>query len=39
MKDLEGKKKASEEFLLRKQEEAKIKETIESLQKRQEKLK
>ena len=39
MKDLEEKKKASEEFLSRKKEEAKIKESIESLQKRQQKLK
>ena len=32
------KKNASEEFLLKKREEARIKETIESLQKRQESL-
>ena len=39
MKDLEEKNKTSEEFLSRKKEETKIKETIESLQKRQEQLK
>ena len=39
MKNLEEKKKAGEEFLSRKKEEAKIKETIESLQKRHEELK
>ena len=39
MKDVEEKKKASQEFLSRKKEDAKIKETSESLQKRQEQLK
>ena len=38
MKDLKKKKKASEEFLSRKKKEAKIKEIIESLQKRQKEL-
>ena len=38
MEDLEKQKKATEEFSLKKREEVQIKETIESLQKRQEEL-
>ena len=38
MKDLEEKKKATEEFLFKKRDEVQIKKTIESLQKRREKL-
>ena len=39
MRDLEEKKKVNEEFLSRKKEQAKVRETIESFQKRKMELK